>query len=303
MKILKHHKLTWIDVVKPTPKDIEAISKLHKFHPIILDELLHSSARSRVEPYSQYLFLTYHLPMYDLTGRTSRRAEIDILITKDKIITVHYEELEPLNTFWRKLNNDPHFKAMAMGEGTGKMTYYLIEEILQFSQRQLVHIEESITTIASQLFQKKEAELLEQISYAKRNILDYRIISKPQGIILHSLREIGTRFWNSDIAIYLSDLVGDHLKITQQLDNFKETVESLEATNAQLLSAKTNAIVQKFNILAFLTFPMILVVSFFTVPAIDDLYGSNHLLFLISFLITIVLNISLFFFFRKKGWL
>src|SRR3989344_42591 len=203
MRIIKH-KLVWIDVQNPTKKDVEFIRKQHKFHPIILDELLHTSARSRVEPYNSYLYLTYHLPVYDDNAKSSRRAEVDFLITKDKVITVHYEDLEPLNNFWRRLNNDPHFKERTLSDTTGRIVYHLIEEILAFSQRQLRHIEENVTGLSKELFKKKEAQLLQRISYLKRDILDYSIISKPQGIILESLKEVGGKFWSSDIKVNLN---------------------------------------------------------------------------------------------------
>ena len=96
-------KVAWLDVVKPTKTDIETIKRLHQFHPIILDELLEPSARSRVEPHDSYIFLVYHLPMFDHELKTSRRGEVDFLITRDKVITVHYEPLEPLEQFLTQL--------------------------------------------------------------------------------------------------------------------------------------------------------------------------------------------------------
>lgn len=302
MRIIKS-KLTWIDIQNPTKKDIEFVRKQYKFHPIVLDELLHTSARSRVEPYEKYLFLTYHLPIYDKNIKSSRKSEVDFLITKDKIITVHYEDLEPLNNFWRRLNNDKNFKSRAVGENTGRLVYYLIEEVLSFSQRQLRHIEENVSELTKELFQNKEAQLLQRISYIKRDILDYSIISEPQKIILESLREVGERFWGENMGIYLADLAGDHLKIMQQLDNFKETVDALEETNAQLLNAKTNAVMQRFTVLAFLTFPLVLLTSLFNVQIIDNLIGSNPVVFGISFVLVLLVTISLLIFFRRKGWL
>ena len=216
MRIVKG-KYTWINVQNPTKKDIEFIRKQHKFHPIILDELLHTSARSRVELNEKYLFMTYHLPIYDKGMKSSRKGEVDFLITKDKIITVHYEDLEPLNNFWRRLSNDPIFKDRALGEDTGRMLYYMLEEILFFSQRQLRHIEEEVSQLTKDLFQNEERKLLQDISYLKRDILDYNIISKPQEIILDSLREVGGKFWSENVKIYLADLAGNHLKIMQEL--------------------------------------------------------------------------------------
>jgi len=302
MRIIKG-KMTWIDVQNPTKKDIEFIRKQHKFHPIILDELLHTSARSRVEPYEKYLFLTYHLPIYDKNMKSSRKGEVDFLITKDKIITVHYEDLEPLNNFWRRLSNDPHFKDQALGEDTGKLLYFIIEEILFFSQRQLRHIEENVSLLTKELFSGEERRLLENISYLKRDILDYSIISMPQEIILESLKEVGGKFWNDRLKIYFSDLAGDHLKIMQLLNNFKETVDALEQTNSQLLDAKTNQVMQRFTVLAFLTFPMVIINSFFTVPMIDHLVDRSVGIFLAVFALTVFITIGMLLFFKRKNWL
>ncbi|MEK9170222.1 MAG: CorA family divalent cation transporter [Patescibacteria group bacterium] len=302
MRIIKHKSITWIDITNPTKKDIEFIGKNDKFHPIILDELLHTSARSKVELHPKYIFLTYHLPIFDNTVKTSRRAEIDFLITKEKIITVHYEELEPLNNFWRHISNDPRFKDRVMSDGTGQMLYHSIEEILSFSQRQMKHIEDKISNVTSELFQDKENQLLAKISYLKRDILDYSIISKPQEILLDSLKEAGSKFWGDDIKIYFSDLSGDHLKIMQYLDNFKETIEALEQTNSQLLNAHTNAIMQKFTVIAALTFPLVLVTGIFQTGVVDKI-NDNPLIFGVAFLSTLIFTILLLILARKKKWL
>lgn len=302
MRIIKH-KLTWIDIQGPTKKDVEFIRKQHKFHPIILEELLHASARSRVEPYSSYLFLTYHLPIYDKNLKSSRRGEVDFLVTKDKVITVHYEDLEPLNNFWRRLSNDKNFKDRAMSGSTGRVLYYLIEEILAFSQRQLRHIEENVSGVTKELFQRKEAHLLQKISYLKRDILDYSIISKPQEIILESLKEVGAKFWGDDIKIYLSDLAGDHLKIMQHLDNFKEAADALEQTNSQLLNAKTNAVMQKFTVLAFLTVPLVLLTQIIGSEIVSKQIGYDAFVFWGSFVLVLIITVLLLIVFRKKGWL
>src|SRR3989344_2087935 len=125
MKIIKNKGVTWIDIAKPTKEDIEFVAKQYKFHPIILDELLHVSAHSRVDIYDQYLYLTYHIPVYDPVMKTSRKAEIDCLVTKTKLITVHYEELEPINNFTRNLTNNLHFRETSM-DNTGKLLYSII---------------------------------------------------------------------------------------------------------------------------------------------------------------------------------
>ncbi|MDD5547360.1 MAG: CorA family divalent cation transporter [Candidatus Pacebacteria bacterium] len=301
MKSVKNKNITWYDFANPSKKDIEVIKKIHKFHPIILDELIHPSARSRVENYDSYLFLTYHLPTYDPVFKTSRKAEIDFLITKDAIITVHYENLEPLNDLMKNLNGNADLAELIM-EDTGRLIHTIMEEIINFSMRQLRHIEENVMILTKELFMGKEEELLKKISYAKRDILDYGIICRPQSIILHSLRESGIKFWGNDITIYLSDLVGDHLKVTQQVENYKETIESLESTNTQLLNAKTSSIMKRFSVLAFLAVPSMMIMSFFTVGAIEKLVQNDTTTFLIGFFGVISITALMMAIFKKKGW-
>jgi magnesium transporter len=282
--------------------DIDFLKKQHKFHPIILDELLHLSNRSRVEFYPSYLFLTYHLPIYDKTLRTSRRAEIDFLITQKHVITIHYEDLEPMDSFMRSISNNQHLKAKAMQDSLS-CTYYLIEEIINFSLRQLRHVEDNIRSISEDIFKGKETAMLEKISYAKRDILDYSVISAPQEILLGSLVESGARFWNEEARIYLNDLLGDYSKVSQHVENYRAAIDALETTNGQLLSAKTNNVMQRFTILAFLTVPLALFASLASITFIGNFLAASPARFWSIFVALGIIVVVLVIFFKKKGWL
>ena len=119
-------KVSWIDILNPSKKDVDHLRSTYNFHPIILDELLVSSTHSRVESYDDYLYMTYHLPVYDPAKKTSRRAEVDFLITRDAVITVHYEALEPLEALEGVLNAGEEFSRRALGKNTSVLAYHII---------------------------------------------------------------------------------------------------------------------------------------------------------------------------------
>ena len=295
-------KVAWIDILRPTKNDAETLKKKYNFHPIILDEILHPSARSRVEKYNNYLFLTYHLPFYDPILKTARRAEVDFLITKKTVITVHYEQLEPLEVFNRSISNSIHFKNLAFND-TAKLTYYIIQEIIQFSMRQLKPIEESISYITQEIFRNKENEMLEIISYTKRNALDFQIISRPQEILLNSLAEVGVNFWGDNAQIYLSDLIGDYSKVMQHLDNNRQVIEALETTNSQLFNSKMSAVMQKVSILAFLTFPLVIILQAFSINSVSAFFGDNPINVLFGIGLAVVITTITIIIFKKLKWL
>ncbi len=304
MWITKSPKITWIDILNPTKTDIDFLKKQHDFHPIILDELLHFSSRSRVEhdTGNTYLFLTYHLPIYDKSLKTSRRAEVDFLVTKNKVITVHYEDLEPIDNFMRTISNNQHFKNQSM-QDTARCTYYIIQAIISFSMRQLRHVEDNIQEISKEIFKGKETQLLEKISYAKRDVLDYSIISAPQEILLNSLTEFSVRFWGEEVRVYMDDLGGDYSKVTQHVENYRATLEALETTNGQLLNAKTNSVMQRFTIFAFLAVPMSIFLSLTSISFINQYLGAHPATFWSIFVLLGIIMVTLVAVFKKRGWL
>lgn len=295
-------KIKWVDIFNPTRADLDYIKTLHSaIHPVILDELLHYSTRAKVEHYGSYLFLTYHFPVYDPVARTSRREEIDFIILPNAIITVHYNTLEAIQKFAAHLGSRPDLKPQLLSN-TGYVLYYLIQELHHLSLRQLKHVEDHVTSVTHDLFKHKEYALLRRISYIKRDLLDYGVVAKPQALLLHSLKDVGAQFWGKELEPYLADLCGDHLKITELLENMRATIESCEATNGQLLNAKTNMVMQRFTILAFLTFPLMLYTSIFSVNAVSTLF-SDAWDFWIGFGAMLFITIGAIYFFQRKGLL
>lgn len=303
MDISQYGKIRWIHIEKPGKQDIAFLNKNFNFHPVILDELLQPSTRSRVERYDEYLFMTYHFPLYDRLAKTSRRAEIDFLITRNYVITVSYESLEPVQNMRRTFQNNASIGASLIKDGPALLIYYLLQEIINFSLRQLRHIQEKIEFINSQLFNGKESRLLEDISYIKRDILEYQIITRPQQILLESLRQVGEKFWGQKVRIYLSDLAGDFMKIIQLIDLQKEAIEGLESTNAQLLNVKMNRVMQRFTVLAFLTFPLMLLVAIFDIDTVSRPIIGRPYDFWIIFGVVVMIIVIMSLYFKKKEWL
>ena len=97
-------------------------------------------------------------------------------------------------------------------------------------------------------------------------------------------------------------MANSHFKITRQIKNYRDTIESLEETNSQLLNSKTNAVMQRFTILAFLTFPLALFAGIYNVPEagriIDGIFGN----FWNSFLAMLILTVSILMVCINKEW-
>ena len=292
MEIKKGKGVQWIDVEGPTEKDLAWLGKEYKLHPIIVDELRGPSARGKVEAYKDYLYFIYYFPVYDTKDEASARTEIDFIIAKNSVATVHYDALDGVMDGLDIAQCDSSLAVM----------YKIIEHLINFQERQLRHIREKVELVGKEIFKDKEKEVLERITYVKRDVSEYRIVVRLQEPILRSLLAKGKKFWGDSAEIYLSDLMGDQLKVVNQLEDYREAISDFEDTNNQLMNLKINSVMKTFTSLSFLTFPFMLIAALFSMntrdtPLIGLAYG-----FWIIIGIMIVGMILLTVYFKRKGW-
>jgi magnesium transporter len=292
MEIKKGKGVRWVDVEKPSDKDLAWLEKEYKLHPVIVEELRGPSSRGRVESYKDYLYFIYYFPLYDNNDEASTRTEIDFIVTKDGVVTVHYEGLDGA---MEKFDVTTCDSSLAI-------VYRLIEHLINFQERQLRHIREKVEAIGREIFKDKEKEVLERITYLKRDISEYRIVVRLQEPILRSLLSKGKKFWGEDAEVYLNDLIGDQLKVVNQLEDYREAIADFEDTNNQLMNLKINSVMKTFTSLSFLTFPFMLIAALFSMntretPIVGLPYG-----FWIILGIIIVGMIAMTVYFKRKGW-
>jgi magnesium transporter len=292
MEIKKGKGVQWVDVAKPKDKDLAWLEKEYKLHPVIVEELRGPSARGRVEAYKDYLYFIYYFPVYDRDDEASTRTEIDFIVTKDSIATVHYDGLDDVMNGLDVTECDSSLAVM----------YRLIEHLINFQERQLRHIREKVEAVGKEIFKDKEKEVLERITYLKRDVSEYRIVVRLQEPILRSLLAKGKKFWGDSAEIYLNDLIGDQLKVVNQLEDYREAIADFEDTNNQLMNLKINSVMKTFTSLSFLTFPFMLIAALFSMntrgtPIIELPYS-----FWIIFGIMIVGMVAMTVYFKRKGW-
>ncbi len=280
----------WMDIVNPQQKHLDWLKREFNIHPVILEELKTPSARSRAEVHEGYVYFIYYFPEYDPVEETSIRTEIDFLVTRNHVVTVRYKAIESLRGVPEKAENSI------------KLLYLIVESLLQFQERQLAHIQDKVEAIGRDLFKDKEKEILRRVARLKRDISEYRIIIRHQGTVLHSVASRVGSFGDSVDAPYLADLAGDHLKIVNQLDDYREAILDYEDTNNQNMNLKINAIMKTFTILSFLTFPFMLLAALFSMNTPGVPLSSTPGGFWIVLAAMAVAMVSLVAFFKKKGW-
>ncbi len=273
MKIIKSERVTWVDILSPTEKDVKYIKERFFFHPFILKSIVPPFRHPRFENYGNYLFLVLHFPFFDKKTQETKPRELDILITKDTIITIHYNTILPLRELFTRLSLYENERKEFTDQGVGEVLYRLLNKFLKSFFPKLDHIDEKIDEIEEQIFQGKEKEVIKQISTLKHDLINFQRITQPQIVVFEALKETSKEFFGKEFYPYFSELFNCFLNIREVLQNHHQTLIELEQTNSNLLSTKTNEIIKILTIFTVILTPMTL---------IANIYGMNvsHLPFI-----------------------
>ncbi len=304
MNIIKAKKISWIDMKNPSKKDLDYLKKNFDFHPITLKELLSPTLRPKVEHYDHYLYMVIHFPVYNSKKQTAESVETDFLITKNTLITVHYEELPPMKKFWGKCYIDKEIRKYNFGETTAFLLYNILQALYDFSLRQLDHISKKINLIEDRMFEEKGSEtIVEKISFARRDILDFRKTIKPQKTIIDSLKIRGIEFFGKKMKPYFMDIIGDYMRVWNLLESHKETIQALRETNDSLVSNRTNRIMRILTVFAVIVFPLSLLAALFGMNTKYLPFVGHEYDFWIIFSFMLLMTLAMLVFFKRKKWI
>jgi len=303
INIIRYKNTTWIDIIKPTKEDIKYLKDNFKFHPVVLNEIIPPSYFPKVKNYRSYLFQVFYYPVYNKITRETDPRELDILVTKDTLITVHYQTILPLKALWDRCNLYDTEKKKYFTQGSGFLLFNLLSKIFDQCLLKLNRIDRRIEFIEKEIFQGRERKMVEEISIVKRDIIDFYRIIEPQKSIVESLVFEGEKFWGEEIVPYFSDLLSSFGLIWNQLKNYRETIEALQQTNDSLLTTKINDIIKVLTIFSVIVFPLTLLASIFGMNTkflpFVGWPGDFWIILGIMFLGVIVMII----YFRKRRWI
>lgn len=303
ISILRHEEspVRWIHISKASSQEIRETVKPLALHPLIERALYNPTLRSSAEEYEQVIYMTLQFPFFNEDVLAIQQREVDFVIKKDLLLTVTYQTLPIIDGLVASLGEE--IKKNTAGEHAGFLLFELIRQLYAGTQAQLDRIEQSIVAIEENIFHGHERELVRLISLVRRDIIDVRRVIETHESVLVSLEQLGTRMFDKHFTPYLNALTGEYYKVWSLVENKKETVEALQETNDSLLSTRTGEITKNLTIMAFVTFPLMLLSSIFGMNTIRVPIVGSQYDFWIIIAIMAASTVGMFIFFKIKKWL
>ena len=308
VKKISHQGITWIDVTSPTKDEVQDLAKEHDLHPLLQNELLSPSLRSKVDVYEEYLFLVLHFPRCAICqGEPAEilgdSQEVDFIIGKNVLITTHYEQIAQLDELAEIMEVNPASYRSSGKTHAGHILFAIIRRLYQNQDDALLLLNQKLKEAEGRIFAGEEKTMVKELSNLNRELLDFHWALKNHSDVLASFEVAGREFFGDTFRYYLRAIIGEYEKIWNALQSNRETGNELRQTNESLLAIKTNEVMKILTIMAFITFPLTVFTSLFGMNTVNNpILGRPNDFWDIVVIMLAAVSL-MFIFFRYKKWL
>jgi len=304
IKEIKNGDITWVNIVAPNKSSVHFLKANYHIAPNVLKDFIPSIKRPKVEDYGEYLFIVIHFPIFNPEARATTSTELDLILFRNTLITSHCSYLPELKRVFNKCEKEIEVKNYYMQKDAVCMLYLILDKLIDTRMPMLDHIDDHIDQIEAKMFIGDERKLLQEIAYAKHDVIGFRKSLKPQRTVLESLSHFTPKISPNDYRREITEVIGSNIKVWNTLENHKEMIEALEQTNESIFSHRLNDTMKILTAFSVMVLPLTLIASIFGMntvmgmPFMQEDHGFELIL-----LMMVCVSLFSFFFFKYKKWL
>jgi magnesium transporter len=293
--------VSWINIdgLHDTQK-IEEIGKIFDLHPLLLEDMVNTTQRPKVEEYDNCLFIVMKMLRYDEEKEMILSEQISIVLGKNYLLTFQErvgDVFEPVRERIRKQ------KGRIRKNGCDYLAYAILDTLVDNYMYLITHIGDRIEELEDNILKASSEETLEKISKYKREISYIRKTIRPTRELITSLPKLESEFLKNSIVPFLKDLLDLITQVSEAVETYREILaDQLNIYNSNV-SNKMNDVMKVLTIFAAIFIPL---------TFLAGIYGTNfeylpelHFRYSYYIFLGIMLLIAggMVRFFRKKGWL
>lgn len=288
----------WFHFDTPSEDELQFLQNNLKIHDLTMEDVVHQNQRPKLDSFDDYVYLAIH-PLQRTKNSQIDRSELDLLLGRNWIVSVHYGPLPGLI-------EDSHLQeriVLALGRGPDFMLYIMLDLIVDSYFPLLDEIEEEIDTLEDRLLIRGSAIDVKRLLALKRNLVRIRRAILPQREIFNQLTRHDFAFIRPQHLVYFRDVYDHLIRIVEELDTLRETLSSVLEIYLASTSNQLNATMKRFTAWGTI---------FIVITAIAGIYGMNfkfmpelewHYGYFVVLGLMTVMSLGLYFYFKKKGHL
>jgi magnesium transporter len=292
---------TWINIDGVHQLDnIEKIGNQFKIHPLVLEDIMNTEQRPKMEDFDDYLFVALKMLHYDEQENETKTEQVSLILSTNYVISFQESEGDVFDPLRERMRND---RGRIRKMGADYLAYSIIDAIVDNYFMVLEKIGEKIEDIEDELVKNPTPEVLQTIHRLKRELIFLRKSVWPLREVISRLERWESPLINKSIDIYLRDVYDHTIQVIDSLETFRDMLSGILDIYLSSVSNRMNEVMKVLTIIATIFIPLTLIagiygMNFKYMPELDWFWG-----YPMVYAIMLAISAVMLMYFRKKKWL
>ena len=287
----------WVALKDPLPGELAAMQKEFDLHELAVEDATHGHQRPKIDEYGDSLFAVLHNVQ---PGDELKVGEVDLFVGRNYIMSVRNQAEPGFASVRARCEREPDLLKL----GAGFVFYALIDTVVDRYFPVLDAIEDEFEKFEAQIFSGSSLRAnIEGLYYVRQKL------TTLQHAVLPLLEAVGKLYGGrvpqvcTGMQEYYRDVYDHLVRISQTINSQRDTVTTAIQVNVAMITFSETEVTKRLAawgaLIAVPTFIASLYgMNFKNMPELDWAWG-----YPVTVAAMAVINIVLFFRFRKAGWL
>lgn len=293
--------VVWVNV--EGVHDVELIRILgekHTIHPLVLEDIVNTVQRPKIEDYGDYLFIV--LKMLHPTGEGNFNSEqLSIILGKNYLFTFQEGiEGDAFDTVRSRIRSG---KGKIRTMGADYLAYALIDAIVDGYFTILEGFGERIVDVEEELTLTPDQKALHRINGMKKEIIYLRKTVWPLREAISFLERGDSPLLNDSTRLYFRDVYDHTVQVIDTVETYRDLLSGMLDLYLSSISNRTNEVMKFLTVIGTIFMPLTFMVGVYGMnfKHLPELEWKNGYFALWGLMVSVALLMVLYF--RKKRWL
>ncbi|VGO18136.1 magnesium/cobalt transporter CorA [Pontiella sulfatireligans] len=292
--------VSWINVTGLN--DTEAVGRIGSefgIHPLVLEDILHTTQRPKLEDLGDYLFLVVRMLFVEPDTNAIHSEQISFILTKHCLISFQEASGDVFDVIRDRLRKG-HGRIRKMG--ADYLLYALMDAIVDNYFLVLEKTGEQIEGIEQSLMENPNSLLLNELYAQKRELLYIRKAIWPLREAIGGLERGESKLLTAKISAYLRDLYDHTIQVIDTVETFRDMLSGVQDLYLSSMGQKTNQVMQVLTVIATIFIPLTFVagiygMNFEHMPELGWKYSYPSV-----WVVMVLVAIGMLVYFRRNKW-
>jgi magnesium transporter len=293
--------VTWINIGGVHESSvIEKIGGCFGVHPLILEDIMTTAQRPKLEDMGGYIYIVLRMLSHDAKKKEVRSEQVSVILGPNFVISFQEDGGDVFDAVRERIRSG---KGRMRKMGPDYLAYSLIDAIVDNYFLVLETLGEQVEAIEEELISDPTRGTLHRLHILKREMISLRKSVWPLREVINALERTESDLVKEQTGIFLRDVYDHTIQVIDSIETYRDMLSGMLDMYLSSVSNRMNEVMKVLTIIATIFIPLTFIVG---------IYGMNfeHMPelkwrggYFIVLALMLALGLFMVFYFKRRKWL